>query len=374
MKKIFSFLLLALSLNLFAQQNGLNLSLQLPFTQNTHSVIPMPAASFSLTPTFGATPLSVHFYDQSTNTPTSWHWNVTGGTVNIDYSFTTGSATSQNPVMTFSTMVTYSVTLTATNAGGSNTSAQQTINCTFNAANYGTVLTWLHNGANITLNSGAISIWGDNSGNGNNASQSTAASQPTYTASAMNGNPCAIFDGVNDFFTFGTSLGKPKYFCEVSVMFTNSSITNQRFSGGYDGINAGTLWQGTSINNTIGDGVISAYNSDGVNFSISNTATLTVASLTPVSMTLRYRDGQTTLDFFKNGISIMGNSFVSNASTNTGTAPNFSIGRFGDLSSSYFNGYLAEYIMFGGSSLSAIPTNAQVLSIYNALKTKFGLP
>ena len=53
----------------------------------------------------------VVFDDQSTNVPTSWVWNFTGGSPS--------SSTAQNPTITYNTAGTYAVSLTATNASGS---------------------------------------------------------------------------------------------------------------------------------------------------------------------------------------------------------------------------------------------------------------
>lgn len=78
------------------------------------SVTP-PVAAFSGTPLSGTAPLSVAFTDASTNTPTAWLWekNDGGGWQN----FASGSTT-QNPTESFAAG-TWSVRLTATNAGGS---------------------------------------------------------------------------------------------------------------------------------------------------------------------------------------------------------------------------------------------------------------
>ena len=75
---------------------------------------PAPIAAFTATPTTGTAPLTVQFTDESSNTPTSWKW---------EYS-TTGSgwtefSTSQHPSYQFTSAGTYSIRLTATNAGGS---------------------------------------------------------------------------------------------------------------------------------------------------------------------------------------------------------------------------------------------------------------
>jgi PKD repeat protein len=75
--------------------------------------IPLPpVADFDADPTEGCTPLVVNFDDQSTNTPTSWSWVFEGGTP--------GTSTNQNPTVTYTTAGSFNVTLTATNAQGSN--------------------------------------------------------------------------------------------------------------------------------------------------------------------------------------------------------------------------------------------------------------
>lgn len=51
----------------------------------------------------------------------------------------------------------------------------------------------------ITLNGSAVSQWTDKSGNGRNATQSTAANQPIYNRIGYNNKPTLSFDGVNDF-------------------------------------------------------------------------------------------------------------------------------------------------------------------------------
>ena len=68
-----------------------------------------PVAAFAGTPTSGDYPLNVTFTDQSTNTPTSWSWTFGDG----------GTSTAQNPTYVYATAGVYTVTLTATNAYGS---------------------------------------------------------------------------------------------------------------------------------------------------------------------------------------------------------------------------------------------------------------
>jgi PKD repeat protein len=70
-----------------------------------------PLAAFSCTPLSGTAPLSITCTDASTNSPTSWSWTFGDG----------GSSTTQNPTRSYSAAGTYTVALTATNSGGSNT-------------------------------------------------------------------------------------------------------------------------------------------------------------------------------------------------------------------------------------------------------------
>lgn len=70
---------------------------------------PTFVASFTADPSSGAAPLEVSFTDTSTGTPTSWLWDFGDG----DFS------TAQNPTHLYDAAGTYTVTLTATNADGS---------------------------------------------------------------------------------------------------------------------------------------------------------------------------------------------------------------------------------------------------------------
>ncbi|WP_157493802.1 PKD domain-containing protein [Draconibacterium sediminis] len=72
-----------------------------------------PVANFSANKTTVNTNETVSFSDLSTNSPTSWSWTLEGGSP--------ATSTAQNPTVTYSTAGTYKVTLTATNADGSNT-------------------------------------------------------------------------------------------------------------------------------------------------------------------------------------------------------------------------------------------------------------
>jgi PKD repeat protein len=68
-------------------------------------------ADFTVNHVSGCAPLSVTFSDASTGGPTSWSWDFGNG----------NTSTLQNPSATYATPGTYTVSLTVSNGGGSNT-------------------------------------------------------------------------------------------------------------------------------------------------------------------------------------------------------------------------------------------------------------
>ncbi len=72
----------------------------------------LPAAGFNVSSNIGYVPLTVQFNDNSTGAPTAWAWNFGDGTPN---------STLQNPSHTYNIAGAFNVTLTVSNALGSNT-------------------------------------------------------------------------------------------------------------------------------------------------------------------------------------------------------------------------------------------------------------
>ena len=73
------------------------------------AVTPKPVAAFTSSVTAGVVPFLVDFTDTSVQGPTSWAWDFGDGS----------TATARNPSHTYTVAGIYTVTLTATNAGGS---------------------------------------------------------------------------------------------------------------------------------------------------------------------------------------------------------------------------------------------------------------
>jgi len=146
-----------------------------------------PAANFTANQTTGCGSVTASFSDQSTNTPSSWSWQFTGGTP--------ATSTQQNPTVTYSTAGTYSVTLTAANANGNNsktvngyitvysipTANASATNASCAGAASGTV--------NLTV-SGGTSPYNYNWSNGNTTQDLTAVSAGNYSVTVTDANSC----------------------------------------------------------------------------------------------------------------------------------------------------------------------------------------
>ena len=78
---------------------------------------PAPAANFDASPVKGLQPLTVNFSDLSTGGITSWLWNFGDGS----------SGNEKNPVHTYDRVGTYSVQLTVTGTGGSNSITKENL-------------------------------------------------------------------------------------------------------------------------------------------------------------------------------------------------------------------------------------------------------
>jgi len=232
-----------------------------------------PVADFSGTPQTLCEGNTVTFTDLSANTPTGWVWSFPGGTPS--------SSTAQNPTITYNTAGTYNVTLTASNASGSNpitknnyitvngtpsnagtitgsnsecenaTGIAYSINSVNGASNY----TWtVPNGATIASGQGTTNItvnFGTNSGNvsvtpsnscGNGGSNSKAV-----TINVCSSSPVADFSGT------------PQTLCEGNtVTFTDLSANTP--TGWVWSFPGGTPSSSTAQNPTITYNTAGTYN------------------------------------------------------------------------------------------------------------------
>jgi PKD repeat protein len=245
------------------------------YTQ-TVVITSLPTPAFSANSTTGCAPFTVNFIDQSSDNTTSWEWSFPGGTPS--------SSTQQNPTVTYNTPGTYSVTLTVSNALGSNTTTQTnyiTVNTVPSASFTNSV-----NGTTATFtntSTGATSYtW--NFGDGNTSTQAnpshTYAGDGTYTVTLTATNGCGSTTSTKTVVvvtppTAGFSANATTGCAPFTVNFTNQSSANATtFQWTFPGGNPGSS---TAQNPTV---VYSAPGTYSVTLVASNAAGANTATQT----------------------------------------------------------------------------------------------
>jgi hypothetical protein len=111
----------------------------------------------------------------------------------------------------------------------------------------------------VGAGNGFVTTWYDQSGNANNATQSTAASQPQIVSSGVvntqaglsTGKPCLTFDNTNDFFDLTSLVTTANYTAFVAQKRTSgtnhSQWISQKTSGGGTRPYAAILYSGSGI-------------------------------------------------------------------------------------------------------------------------------
>lgn len=162
--------------------NGTDTETQAGFITVTTCTSP-PVASFTVNSQTVCAGDAVTFTDNSTNTPTSWSWTFAGGTP--------ATSTTQNPTVTYSTPGTYSVSLTATNGAGSNTSTQvnyiTVVNCPAPTASFTTSSNSICAGECITIT--------NTSTNGTTFAWTFTGGNPSSSSSQNPGTVCYATPG-----------------------------------------------------------------------------------------------------------------------------------------------------------------------------------
>jgi PKD repeat protein len=224
-----------------------------------------PISDFSASPTQGCGQTQVTFTNLSSSDATSWSWSFPGGSPS--------SSTDMNPVVLYSSVGTYSVSLTATNAFGSNTKTKTNYitisgvpNANFSYSINGRTVSFNNTSSNSTSYS-----WNFGDGNTSNSTNPvhTYSNDGTYNIvlTAMNNcgnsnsslNISIQLNPVADFTASPTEGCAP-----LSVSFVNQSSSNS------------TSWQwtfqgGTPNSSTTKNPVVS-FSSPG-NYSVTLTAT-----------------------------------------------------------------------------------------------------
>lgn len=217
------------------------------------------------------------------------------------------------------------------------------------------------------------SVWPDISGNGRNATQGTPANRPAIITNALNGRQVRRFDGTNDFLTQGyrsifrniagitlfvvckpTSLGSSERALFSSIIGGAPSEKHRCFLG-VDNLAqpSGFNYGGRRLDGDFGDFNQSSSDYNGSSF---------------YSVTTQHRHSSAQKQLWINGTSNhLDTSFQTTGSTSdTDSAYDTHIGRYSNPASAFFQGDIAEILVFP-TALS----DAQRQSVENYLNNKW---
>ncbi|MFQ5446514.1 MAG: PKD domain-containing protein, partial [Saprospiraceae bacterium] len=191
------------------------------------TIITPPTAGFSANATSGCAPLTVQFNNESSENATSFEWDFPGGDP--------ASSTAENPSVTYNAAGTYTVTLTVSNAAGSDTITQ---------TNYITVTTVPVAGFTYTANNATVDFtnnstnatsynwdFGDGATSTDTDPTHTYASDSTYTVTLIATNDCGPDTTTQSITivtppTAGFSANATTGCTPLTVTFTNESSEN----------------------------------------------------------------------------------------------------------------------------------------------------
>ena len=209
------------------------------------------------------------------------------------------------------------------------------------------------------LDNGFVTKWYDQSGNGYDATQSTALNQPQIVTSGSvileNGKPSVEFDGTDDYMlASGSIFGGGEYSAFVAVTPSSISQDSTFFQIGvsaFDGLAAGFGGLGTSA--VIGSR-LRASSFVGASESLSNTDMILYSGIGIVSTS--------TNDGYLNNISMTG---VLNARSTASPLSQLVIGAWGG-GSFPFSGKLSDVIFYGSDeSANVNGINTNINSFYS---------
>ena len=231
---------------------------------------------------------------------------------------------------------------------------------------------WLKADAGITKDgSNLVSDWTDQSGNGNNFSQSTAGNKPTYTASAQNGLPAITFDGTNDYMTTAATLTLGTYSAFVVVSRPVWAASTYAGVWGHNFSAAGTAGRalgvtGSALNNWQNNEIFSCGNGYGP--SQTPYAFGPIGTKTNNSYHLISAGNGTANSFVRINRASIARAVVNAAVTSSATS--MSLGTwYLAATSDFWNGGIAEVLIYN-SVLSA----GDITSVENYLRSKWQTP
>ena len=209
---------------------------------------------------------------------------------------------------------------------------------------------------------GFVTTWYDQSGNGRDATQTTAANQPQIVSSGSvileNGKPSIQLNGSNSFMemqSVGNLINNVNYFNSFILLQSNSNSNICVFESTYpDGYARVLSERGRTTTNAYGIGG-RRVRANSFIYNVSNTTT---SSFVLMSNIIDYSNSN--LYIYQNGTNVASNtSYQTDGSTDTNTT-NFVFFKRAVLTESFFNGKCSELLFYTSdqsSNRTGIETN-----------------
>lgn len=199
----------------------------------------------------------------------------------------------------------------------------------------------------IGSGTGYITTLYDQSGNGHNATQTTAANQPILVLHAQNGRPVIKFVAASaTFLSFGTAFGKPATYT-ILCAYSVSNLTDGMYvygSGDSTG-NVYGLWGGIYMNRFGANGYPCWVHSTGSAYAYDFMNIVFIPNKM-VMVSDSFSGNIRTDEFRANGTIRPPVDTNGSAIANSGTVYNYSIGRIGDYNAKYLDGYFIDIIHY----------------------------
>ncbi len=226
------------------------------------------------------------------------------------------------------------------------------------------LIAWYRSDVGITQSSGAISSWSDQSGNSNDATQSTGSQKPTLVSGAINNSilPSVSFDGTDDRFSLPTDFSDLTAGGSLFIVLkpTSSSGTRTPITVG-NASNADSLTVQTNNTNS----TLVAYNNTTSSSVSTSNNPITVNSYQVLEQTFEAGSNGTGT-IFVNGVQKAQATNLVSTLRNVSRSSNF-IG-MSSATADFFQGEIAE-ILFFKTTVSA----SSRASIESYFVSKFGV-
>lgn len=195
---------------------------------------------------------------------------------------------------------------------------------------------WLRADVGVERISGAVSLWADQSGSGNDVFQGTAGNRPTYQVGVINGQPVVRFNGTSHTLVSAAAI-KPSNITVMAVYRPTAAGTSPTL-----------ISQSYNVSATNGWGLRAGANSNlvpyadlNINATATTTSSATTTALNSAHLLAATYDGAER-KIYLGGV-LKATTAVA-GSLSYGTATVFRVGSY--LGNNYFNGDLAEVLVY----------------------------